>query len=120
MFSSSRPPAPASLKLATASDADSREICTTAAAFYIVAEAITNVAKYAEASAVSVNVIRDNGLARVEVRDDGIGGADPAAGTGLRGLADRVEALAGTFEVTSPPGDGTTIRAEIPIRLRPR
>ncbi len=91
-----------------------------AAAFYIVAEAITNVAKYAEASAVSVSVSRDNGLARVEVRDDGIGGADPAAGTGLRGLADRVEALDGAFEVTSPPGDGTIIRAEIPIPLSPR
>jgi signal transduction histidine kinase len=73
------------------------------------------VAKYAEASLVRVSVSRENGQARVEVADDGRGGADPRAGSGLRGLADRVEALDGRLEVTSVPGEGTRIRAEIPL-----
>src|SRR5262249_10786986 len=64
-----------------------------AAAFYVVAEALTNVAKYAQATVARVSVARENGFARVEVVDDGIGGADEAHGTGLRGLTDRVEAL---------------------------
>jgi signal transduction histidine kinase len=85
-----------------------------AAAYYVVAESLTNVAKYASASAVSVTVDSRNGLALVEVRDDGVGGADPARGSGLRGLADRVEALGGRFAVESPPGKGTWLRAEIP------
>jgi signal transduction histidine kinase len=85
-----------------------------AAAYYIIAEAITNVAKYAEASHVAVSVSRFDAGTLVEVSDDGIGGADPGAGSGLRGIADRVEALNGHFAVTSPPGMGTTIRAEIP------
>jgi signal transduction histidine kinase len=72
------------------------------------------VAKYAQASNVSVRVNRLNGRAVVEVRDDGVGGADPDRGSGLRGLSDRVEALAGTIVVESPAGEGTTIRAEIP------
>jgi signal transduction histidine kinase len=84
-----------------------------AAAYYVVAEALTNVAKYAEASGVRVHVTRADGRARIEVADDGVGGADPG-GTGLRGLADRVEALSGRFTVLSPPGGGTTVRAEIP------
>jgi PAS domain S-box-containing protein len=86
-----------------------------AAAYYVVAEALTNVAKYANANAATVRVSRDNGRAVVEVADDGIGGADATRGSGLRGLADRVEALDGTLHVTSPPGGGTTIRAEIPV-----
>jgi signal transduction histidine kinase len=85
-----------------------------AAAYYIIAEAVTNVAKYAEASHVAVTVSRFDGRTLVEVSDDGVGGADPGAGSGLRGIADRVEALNGHFAVTSPPGLGTTIRAEIP------
>jgi signal transduction histidine kinase len=56
---------------------------------------------------------------RVEVTDDGVGGADPAAGTGLRGLSDRVEALEGTLSVSSPPGGGTRISAEIPLAAAP-
>ena len=72
-----------------------------AAAYYVVAEAITNVAKYAQASSVSVSVRRSNGYATVVVTDDGVGGADPALGTGLRGLADRLEALDGHLEVES-------------------
>jgi signal transduction histidine kinase len=85
-----------------------------AAAYYVVAEALTNVAKYASASAVSVSVDSRNGLALVEVCDDGVGGADPVRGSGLRGLADRVEALGGTLSLESPPGEGTRLRAEIP------
>jgi signal transduction histidine kinase len=85
-----------------------------AASYYLVAEALTNVAKYASATAVTVNVDRRNGRALVEVRDDGVGGADPARGSGLRGLADRVEALGGAFAVESRPGEGTRLRAEIP------
>jgi PAS domain S-box-containing protein len=85
-----------------------------AAAYYLVAEALTNVAKYASASQVSVRVARTDGNVVVEVADDGIGGADAAGGTGLRGLADRVEALGGSLEVVSPEGAGTSLRAEIP------
>ena len=85
-----------------------------AAAYYVVAEALANVAKYASARAVSVTVQRRNGFAVVEVADDGLGGADPAGGSGLRGLADRIEALGGTLLVESPPGLGTRLRAEIP------
>jgi len=85
-----------------------------AAAYYIVAEALANVAKYASADAVSVTIERHNGLARVEIADDGVGGADPSKGSGLRGLSDRVEALGGTLAVESAPGSGTRLRAEIP------
>ena len=85
-----------------------------AAAYYVVAEAITNVAKYAEASVVKVSVRRSNGRATVEVSDDGVGGADPAMGTGLRGLADRLEALEGRLSIESPAEGGTRISAEIP------
>ena len=84
------------------------------AAFYVISEALTNVAKYASATAAGVNISRDNGVVRVEVVDDGVGGADPALGSGLRGLADRVEALAGQVAVESERGQGTRIRAEIP------
>jgi signal transduction histidine kinase len=86
-----------------------------AAAYYVVAEALTNVAKYAEASSVEVRAQRQNGRVVVEVEDDGVGGADPARGSGLRGLADRVEALEGELEVTSAAGSGTTVRAVIPL-----
>ena len=86
-----------------------------AAAFYVVSEALANVAKYAEASAVSVRVAQENGYAIVEVADDGIGGADPEGGSGLRGLSDRVAALEGRLAIVSPPGAGTRIRAEIPF-----
>jgi signal transduction histidine kinase len=85
-----------------------------AAAYYVVAEALTNVAKYASATLVSVTVSNRSGQAVVEVSDDGVGDADPARGSGLGGLADRVEALGGRFAVESPPGGGTRLRAEIP------
>jgi len=86
-----------------------------AAAYYVVSEALANVAKYASARSVTVSVERRNGVALVEVVDDGVGGADPMLGSGLRGLADRVAALDGTLEVTSAAGRGTTVRAEIPV-----
>jgi PAS domain S-box-containing protein len=89
-----------------------------AAAYYLIAEALTNVAKYAQASTVRVRVAGRDGRLVVEVCDDGVGGADPGTGSGLRGLADRVEALGGTLEVVSPRGDGTTLRAEIPAIVR--
>ena len=86
-----------------------------ATAYYVVSEALANVAKYAEASEVAVRVERADGRVVVEVEDDGVGGADPGGGTGLRGLADRVSALDGQLEVASPSGQGTRIRAEIPL-----
>ncbi len=86
-----------------------------AAAYYVVAEALTNVAKYSGASAAEVRAQRLNGRVVVEVSDDGIGGADPSVGSGLRGLADRVEALDGQLEVESSAGEGTTVRAVIPL-----
>jgi signal transduction histidine kinase len=85
-----------------------------AAAYYVVAEAITNVAKYAHASHVSVSVRRSNGHATVTVADDGVGGADASLGTGLRGLADRLEALDGRLDVESHAERGTRISADIP------
>ncbi len=85
-----------------------------AAAYYVVSEALTNVAKYAQASSVDIRVTRLNGSAIVEVSDDGVGGADPMQGSGLRGLADRVEALDGRLHVESAAGRGTVVRAEIP------
>ena len=91
-----------------------------AAAYYIIAEAITNVAKYAEASHVAVTCAPTADRALVEVGDDGVGGADPAAGSGLRGIADRVEALRGSLQVTSPPGGGTRLEARSPSSERDR
>jgi signal transduction histidine kinase len=85
-----------------------------AAAYYVAAEAITNVVKYARASHVRLSVSHADGRASLAVSDDGVGGADAAHGTGLRGLADRVEALGGHLYVDSPPGRGTRVRAEIP------
>jgi signal transduction histidine kinase len=85
-----------------------------AAAYFVVAESLTNIAKYAQAHEAHVRVTRADGAAVVEVRDDGIGGADASGGTGLRGLADRLAALDGDLEVHSPPGGGTVVRATIP------
>ena len=85
-----------------------------ATAYFVVAEALTNVARSADARRAVVTLALADGTLAVEVRDDGCGGADPRAGSGLRGLADRVAALGGRFTVTSPPGGGTTLRAELP------
>jgi PAS domain S-box-containing protein len=87
-----------------------------AAAYYVIAEALANVAKYAGASHATVRVHHNDACAVVEVADDGVGGADASAGSGLRGLADRVEARGGTLAVDSPPGGGTRVRAEIPLQ----
>jgi signal transduction histidine kinase len=86
-----------------------------AAAYFVVAECLANVAKYAQAGEATVRARREVGRIVVEVSDDGIGGADPANGSGLRGLADRVEALDGALTVRSIAGVGTTVRAEIPL-----
>jgi signal transduction histidine kinase len=86
-----------------------------AAAYFVVAEALTNVVKYANASQARISVSRSNGHAIVEVADDGVGGADPGRGSGLSGLADRISALDGRLELRSPEGAGTLLRAEIPV-----
>ena len=84
------------------------------AAYYVVSESLANVGKHARAKAATVSVARENGNLVVEVTDDGIGGADTELGTGLRGLADRVEAHGGRLRVWTPRGGGTRVRAEIP------
>ena len=86
------------------------------ALYFLCAEALANSAKYAKATRISVEVVLDDEAVVAEIADDGIGGADPARGTGLSGLADRIETLHGRIRVTSPPGTGTLIRAEIPLR----
>jgi signal transduction histidine kinase len=85
------------------------------AAYFVVSEALANVAKYAQATHATVAVRRVHGRVTVEVADDGVGGAKLDAGSGLRGLEDRVAALDGTLALDSPPGGGTRLRAEIPI-----
>jgi signal transduction histidine kinase len=84
------------------------------AAYYVVSEMLTNVAKHARASVVRVDVEAVGDTLRVRVNDDGIGGADPARGSGLVGLRDRLEALGGTLSLQSPAGGGTTVSCEIP------
>jgi PAS domain S-box-containing protein len=89
-----------------------------AAVYYLVSESLTNAAKHAAASAVTVTLRPTDETVEVTVADDGRGGADLAAGTGIRGLADRVESLGGRLDVESPPGAGTTICARLPLRPR--
>ncbi len=84
------------------------------AAYYVVAEALTNTAKHAEGSVVDVDVEAGDGVLHVRVRDDGRGGADVAGGSGLVGLKDRVEALDGRISLHSPPGAGTTVEVASP------
>jgi signal transduction histidine kinase len=84
------------------------------AAYYVVCESLTNIGKHARAAGATVNVVREGGHVVVEVADDGVGGADAEGGSGLRGLADRVEALGGRLRVWSPRGGGTRVRAELP------
>jgi signal transduction histidine kinase len=91
------------------------------AAYYLVSEALTNIFKHSHATSASVSVTRRGTQLVVAVADDGAGGADRVAGSGLSGLTDRIEALGGRLEVSSPPGAGTTLRAEIPLEEgRPR
>jgi signal transduction histidine kinase len=90
------------------------------AAYYVISEALANAAKHAKASGVHVQVDVTGGVLRLDVRDDGVGGADPARGSGLIGLKDRVEAIGGTARVTSRRGEGTHLLIELPVRpLRP-
>jgi signal transduction histidine kinase len=89
------------------------------AAYYLVSEALTNILKHSDATTAGVSVARRGTQLVVEVADDGAGGANPVTGSGLRGLTDRIEALGGQLEVSSPPGAGTTLRAEIPLEQRP-
>jgi signal transduction histidine kinase len=84
------------------------------AAYYVVSESLANIAKHAQATNAKVAVTREEDHLVVEVVDDGIGGADTERGSGLRGLADRVEALGGRLRVWTPVGGGTRVRAEIP------
>ena len=85
------------------------------AAYFVASEALANVAKYANATWVSVRVWRGDGHVSIEIVDDGVGGADETRGSGLRGLVDRVEALDGSLQLTSPPGHGTTVTAQLPL-----
>ena len=85
------------------------------AAYYVVAEALANAAKHSQASQVSVSIGVGDGKLSVEVRDNGIGGADAASGSGLIGLVDRVEAIGGVLEVATPAGEGTSLRATFPL-----
>jgi signal transduction histidine kinase len=85
------------------------------AAYYVVSEALTNAAKHARSSIVNVDLDAHATALKLAIRDDGIGGADPVHGSGLVGLRDRVEAVGGTFEVTSPAGDGTTLVVHVPL-----
>ena len=85
-----------------------------AAAYFAVSEALTNVAKHSHATDVVVQVRTDDGVLRILVTDDGVGGADPRAGSGLRGLTDRVEAAGGTLCLASPPAGGTRLEVELP------
>jgi signal transduction histidine kinase len=85
------------------------------AAYYVVSEALTNAAKYARASVVHVEVETGDGILRVAVRDDGLGGADPASGSGLLGLKDRAEAVGGKITLESPRGVGTSLHVELPL-----
>jgi signal transduction histidine kinase len=86
------------------------------AAYFVVAEALTNVARYAGATQARVEIQREDGRLAVTVTDNGRGGADPEVGSGLRGLADRLAAIGGELRVASPPGHGTTITASIPVQ----
>jgi signal transduction histidine kinase len=88
------------------------------AAYYVVAEALTNAAKYAHASVVQIAVDMDDSCIRLVIRDDGVGGADPSRGSGLIGLQDRVEALGGTLAVRSEPGAGTALTVHLPAAAR--
>ena len=88
------------------------------AAYYVVSEAMANAAKHAEASLTKITAQTRNGMLDLTFRDDGVGGADPTRGTGLTGLADRVEALGGRVAIISPPGHGTSIHLELPVEPR--
>lgn len=105
-----RTPFPVEMNITPARFATEIEV----AAYFVVAEGLTNVARYAGATEARVEVAAEDGRLRVTVSDNGRGGADPAAGSGLRGLADRVAAIGGRLDVTSASGGGTTLTADLP------
>jgi signal transduction histidine kinase len=84
------------------------------AGYYVVSEALANALKHSQCRELRMRIARDNGSVRIEVGDDGVGGARPAAGAGLRGMAERIEALDGRLRVESSPGRGTLLVAELP------
>ena len=86
------------------------------AAWFVCSEALANVAKHSAASCARVRATRGDGVVRIEISDDGRGGADPARGSGLRGMAERVEALGGRLSVADRPSGGTVVAAELPAR----
>ena len=86
------------------------------AAYFVISEALANTAKHAHAARARVRVELNDNVLTVQISDDGVGGADPSRGSGLIGLTDRVEALGGRLDVSSHPGEGTQIKADLPIR----
>jgi signal transduction histidine kinase len=86
--------------------------------YYVVSEALANAIKHSQATLVSVTVAGDSGSVRATVADNGVGGAETGAGSGLTGLSDRVDALAGLFSVVSPSGGGTTISVDLPVAAK--
>ena len=109
--------APISVTVITVDDTQRWHPLVESAAYFVVAESITNTLKYARATSATVRVAPRDDLLVVEVADDGCGGARPTEGSGLGGLRDRVEALDGTFDVHSPRGAGTRVRAELPLAI---
>lgn len=97
----------------TVTDERCSDVCE-ATAYFVVSEALANISRHAEARHATIGIARAGADLRVEVTDDGVGGADLAAGSGLRGLADRVAALGGALTIESPPGAGTRLLARIP------
>jgi signal transduction histidine kinase len=88
------------------------------AAYYVASEALANATKHAQASGIELSLTPRTGSVLLSITDDGVGGADPARGSGLAGLTDRVEALGGSIHFRSRPGDGTQITAELPLEVR--
>ena len=111
--------APIPVTVITIDDSQRWHPLVESAAYYVVAEALTNVLKYSDATSATIRVLTRDDRLTVEVTDDGRGGARPTAGSGLGGLKDRVEALDGTFDVESPRGKGTCVRAELPLGIGP-
>jgi PAS domain S-box-containing protein len=107
--------APIPVTVMTTDDAQRWPVAVESAAYYVVAEALTNVTKYSGATSATVRVLHRDDMLMVEVADDGRGGARAVEGSGLGGLKDRVEALDGAFHVESRPGIGTRVRAELPL-----
>ena len=109
-----RSPVPVDLRYTEVSVPEELESAT----YFVCSEAVANVIKYANASSVVISILERAGRLHVDISDDGVGGAVLGAGTGLSGLADRVEALDGTLELDSPPGGGTRLSVELPLRVQ--